>query len=169
MLEVSLEGFVPANTYHPKGKCNVHISCPSPSKERWGSKCFVQPTPEILVSALKQDAHSRQRRPCSHHASLCPLISHALLFRTATPAPKSHASCLSRNGGTTKGKPHFSSIMYSQVHFQCRLCIKCTFMHITCIFKDLYIHSFTFLARLHPYELHITVCILLTMPRVRQR
>lgn len=73
MLEVSLEGFVPANTCHPKGKCNVHTSCPSPSKEGWGSKCFVQPTPEICVSALKQDALSRQRRPC-YHASLCPLF-----------------------------------------------------------------------------------------------
>lgn len=71
--------------------------------------------------------------------------------------------------GHPKGKPHLSSIMHSQVHFQCRFCIKCTLkIHVICI-KDLYIYSFTFLTRLHPFELHITVCVLPTMPRVRQR
>lgn len=37
--------------------------------------------------------------------------------------------------------------MHTQVHFQCRFCKKCTFMHITYIYKDLYIHTFTFLAK----------------------
>lgn len=85
-------GLCPSKHCHPKGKCNFHTSYPSPSKQGWGSKCFVQPTSEISVSALKQGAHSRQRRLCPHHASLCPLISRALPPRTATPVPKSHVS-----------------------------------------------------------------------------
>lgn len=86
MLEASLEGFVPANAVTLKDKCDVHTSYPSSSKR--GSKRFMQPTPEILGSAQKQDAHSRQRRLCPHHASLWPLISQALPPQHPNPTPQ---------------------------------------------------------------------------------
>lgn len=146
MLEASLEGFVPANTVTLRVNAISTTHIPAPAS-RAGAANFVQPTPEISVSALKQDAPSRQRRLCSHHASLCPLISQALSPRTATSAPKFHPSNTVTEQGQARGKPHLSSTVHSQVHFQRRFCKKCTFMHITYIYKDLYIHTFTFLAK----------------------